>query len=121
MSRLVPALLGGLALLVLPCLAMAKAELRSSDPAADAVLAVSPQEVVLTFSEAIQPVYSFVAVLDGTGRRIDVGHVERDKAKATVIHVSLFARAQGTCRVNWRVVGLDKHNANGSFLFSVTP
>jgi hypothetical protein len=98
-------------------LALAKADLRSSDPAAQAVLTDSPREIVLVFSEPVEPAFSVVAVLDGNGRRIDVGHVERDSAKATVIHVPLFARAQGTCWVKWHVVGTDKHGASGRFFF----
>jgi len=97
--------------------ALAKVELRSSDPAPEAVLTASPQELVMTFSEPIQPAYSVVAVLDGNGRRIDVGHVERDPAKATVVHVPLFGRAQGTCRVTWHVVGSDKRSVSGRFVF----
>jgi methionine-rich copper-binding protein CopC len=98
--------------------AFAKAELRTSDPAPQAVLAAAPEEVVLTFSEPIEPFYSAVSVLDGSGRRIDVGHVERDRTMATVVHVPLFGRAQGTCWVNWHVVGTDKHSSTGRFFFS---
>jgi methionine-rich copper-binding protein CopC len=47
--------------------------------------------------------------------------VERDRAKTTVIHVPLFAKALGACRVNWRIVGTDGRSANGSFIFVVTP
>ena len=97
--------------------AQAKVELRSSDPAAEAVLATSPQELVMTFSEPIQPAYSVVAVINGNGKRIDVGHVERDPAKATVVHVPLFGRAQGTCQVTWHVVGGDKRSVSGHFVF----
>ncbi len=101
--------------------AKARADLRSSQPAAQAVLAVSPQEVVLTFSQAVEPAYSFIAVLDGNGRRIDVGHMERDPKKAGVVHVPLFGKAQGDCRVNWRMVGTDGRTTNGSFTFAVAP
>lgn len=116
------ALTGGLALavaLVMP--AMARADLQSSKPAAQAVLPVSPSEVVLTFSAPVEPAFSFVAVLDGTGRRIDVGHVERDAKKATVVHVPLFAKGEGACQVNWRMVGTDGRTTNGSFSFVVVP
>ncbi|PKU26079.1 copper resistance CopC family protein [Telmatospirillum siberiense] len=101
--------------------AMAKdrLDLRSSDPAAEAVVETSPSEVVLTFSAPVEPAYSFIAVLDGNGRRIDVGHMERDKTRAAVVHVPLFAKAQGPCLVNWRMVGREGQSANGSFSFVV--
>ncbi len=117
------AAIGGLSLTIVAATpAMARADLRSSNPAADAVLVVSPSEVVLSFSAPVEPAFSFIAVLDGNGRRIDVGHMERDsQQKATVVHVPLSAKAQGACRVNWRMVGTDGRSTNGSFSFVVAP
>ncbi len=109
------------ALLALPVPALARVALQSSNPPADAVLVVSPSEVVLTFSAAVEPAYSFVAVLDGSGRRLDDGHMDRDSKSAAVVHVPLFAQAQGTCQVNWRMVGADGRAVNGSFTFAVVP
>lgn len=96
-------------------------ELKASDPAAQAVLATPPSEIVLTFSTAVEPAFSFVAVLDGNGRRIDVGHMERDKTRANVVHVSLFGKAQGECLVNWRMVGKAGGNGSGRYTFSIVP
>lgn len=118
----VATLLGGLSSTIVSAApALARADLQSSVPAAQAVLAVSPDEVVLIFSAPVEPVYSFVAVLDGNGRRIDVGHMERDAKSPSVVHVPLFGKAQGTCLVNWRMVGTDGRTTNGSFSFAVAP
>lgn len=96
-------------------------DLLASEPAAEAVVVGSPSEVVLSFGAPVEPAYSFIAVLDANGRRIDVGYMERDKSKASVVHVPLFGKAQGPCQVNWRMVGRNGRSANGSFSFVIAP
>ncbi len=58
-------------------------------------------------------------MLDGNGRRIDVGHMDRDRADPLVIHVPLERPAAGLCRVTWRAVNRNGRAATGEFSFVV--
>lgn len=99
--------------------ASAHATLDQTDPADGAVLAKSPTEVHLKFSEDVRVTLSSVRVLDGQGKRVDRGntHVEVDQ---TLVAVGLKSNlARGTYVVAWSVVSADGHPVHGGFLFSV--
>ncbi len=51
--------------------AFAHAHLLRASPAAEAGTAVMPQEVSITFSEAIEPRFSTIEVIDAAGQRVD--------------------------------------------------
>ncbi|MDR3441182.1 copper resistance protein CopC [Telmatospirillum sp.] len=120
--RMAPALAAGILLCGYPggpATARNNLSLRASDPAAEAVLVVSPREVTLTFDQPVEPAFSAVAVLDGTGRRLDGGHMERDPVRVGVVHVTLERPASGVCQVKWKMVGAAGRTASGRFIFTV--
>jgi hypothetical protein len=100
---------------------LARNSLVDSDPAAGALLAASPAEVVLTFAEPIEPAYSSVAVLDGRRQRLDGGSMRRDPTQAGRVHVPLERPAAGSCQVVWKVVGKGGRLTSGRFTFQVGP
>jgi methionine-rich copper-binding protein CopC len=99
--------------------AYAHAHLKSTTPAANATLATPPTEVVIDFSEAIEPKFSSIEVKDAKGTRLDKNdaHLAPDNPKHLV--VSLNPLEPGTYAVDWKVTSVDTHKTHGSFSFKV--
>lgn len=101
--------------------AAAHALLERATPAAGSTVHQSPREVVLEFSESIEPAFSTVRVDDAKGARVDDGRAHVDAAHASILEVSLPTLAPGRYHVSWRVVSVDTHVTEGSFAFDVRP
>ncbi|HVH29355.1 MAG TPA: copper resistance protein CopC [Vicinamibacterales bacterium] len=94
------------------------AELLRSDPPSGSVLATSPRQISLWFSEPIDTIPDSISVTAADGTRVD----KRDAAVGgdpARLAASIELRAPGTYRVSWRVVSADGHPINGSFAFSL--
>ncbi|MFC7489337.1 MULTISPECIES: copper resistance CopC family protein [unclassified Knoellia] len=107
--------LSGLTLGALP--ASAHSRLISISPADGASVPASPQEIVLTFNEPINPQFVTVRVTDGEG-----GEVVGEKASTQGAKVTLPVGdpiAAGTYNVVYRVVSADSHPISGSTRFTV--
>lgn len=94
----------------------AHATLVSTDPVEGAVLETAPDQVLLTFDEAVRGVPDGVQVFDSQGELVD--------SSASVRGVELEITpseplADGTTVIVWRVVSEDGHPINGSLTFSV--
>lgn len=91
-----------------------------SNPAPNAVLASSPAQVEIYFSETLQPGLSSIAVYDSNGAVVDLGDVRVDPNDATRLTVSLRSLSDGVYTVSWKVVSAtDGHFTTGSFPFAV--
>ncbi|MDT0378884.1 FixH family protein [Streptomyces sp. DSM 42041] len=103
--------------------AAAHAVLTGSTPAAGAVVDAQPEDVVLTFSEAVQLSDDSVRVLAPDGSRADTGETrERSSASGGDARYATPLRdglADGTYTVAWQVVSADSHPISGAFTFSV--
>lgn len=103
--------------------AAAHAVLTGSTPAAGAVVDAQPEDVVLTFSEAVQLSDDSVRVLAPDGGRADTGETrERSGASGGEARYATPLRdglADGTYTVAWQVVSADSHPISGAFTFSV--
>lgn len=103
-------------LVALSAEASAHAELVETNPANGAHLDRPPQEVVLRFSEAVNPVRGGFSLLDDTGATVSKPAATAD---ATRIRLPLpSSLADGVYVVNWRVVSTDSHPIFGAFVFS---
>jgi copper transport protein len=117
-GRLVGGLLAALvlvAMLALPGRALAHAALVATDPADGAVLAQSPKQFSLTFSEPVSPLLLTLVRPDGsqialTSFRLNDQTVEIDNPETL---------RSGTHVLSWRVVSVDGHPVGGSALFSI--
>ena len=115
----VPAALFGLAALFAANPAFAHAHLRSSSPAAGAVL-VAPDNIDCNFTEALEGRLSSLSVRDGAGREVATGaSLAPSDAKQMVLKLPHLA--PGTYQVNWVAVSVDTHRTEGSFSFTVRP
>jgi methionine-rich copper-binding protein CopC len=108
--------------LAVASVAMAHATLDRALPRVGSSVQVAPERVELWFSEALEPAFSTVKVVDSGGRQVDRGDPsvdERDRAHLSVSMPSLLAG--GRYRVVWRAVSRDAHVTSGDFVFEVAP
>ncbi len=108
-----------LCLLSLTSTAAAHGALRRTDPRGGSTVKSASSQVRLEFTGAIEPAYSRVQVLDGGGRRVDLGDNRVDPDNRTLLRVSLPALPAGRYKVAWRVLSVDGHVTEGDFTFRV--
>lgn len=112
----------GLTWLILPGMASAHSELVSSTPAANASLPKAPEQIVMTFSEALDPATASVQLLDENQAPVDgVGPPTADRAGNTAT-VKLPKLKPGVYTVSYRVTSaVDGHSSAGIFAFLIDP
>jgi hypothetical protein len=121
MTRWLSSLLVFASAMTFVSLAGAHAFLDHATPAVGSAVRASPAQVKLWFTQKLEPAFSSVRVLDHSGRQVDKGDSQVDRADATLLHVSLPPLAPGTYRVAWRVLSVDTHVTEGDFTFNVIP
>ncbi len=98
----------------------AHALLRSSSPAAGAVLPQSPRAVTITFTEPPDPRLSTLRVLDQHGRQVATGPTRAVAGQPLQLEISLPKLPPGVYTVSWQTVSAsDGHVAEGAFAFGV--
>jgi hypothetical protein len=107
-----------LALLAAPAAASAHAMLDHASPAVGSAAATAPKEVVLSFTEKLEPKFSSIEVRDGKGAAMQTGKAGLGGGP-TELRVALKPLPPGTYKVIWRVLSVDTHRTNGSFSFRV--
>lgn len=95
---------------------------RSAAPAPNAVLASSPAEIRIGFSEPLVGAFSGLSVADQAGRPAAVGpsRVAADDPKALVAAVRT-PLGPGAYTVSWHAVAADTHHVQGHYSFQVKP
>jgi methionine-rich copper-binding protein CopC len=96
--------------------AFAHAFLKHANPGAGATPATAPKEVVLEFSEALEPVFSGVQVTDAAGHDMEAA---RPTVSGAFVRVSLKPLTPGAYRVNWHAVSIDTHRTEGAYQFMI--
>jgi copper transport protein len=98
----------------------AHALLLRSIPDANAALDRAPAQVELFFSEAVDPTFSAIKVLDANGQPVDNSDNQVDPVDATHLTVSLRSLPDGIYTVSWKALSAtDGHVTVGSFPFAV--
>jgi methionine-rich copper-binding protein CopC len=99
--------------------AKAHAFLDSALPRVGSSIQTAPQQVVLTFTQGVEPDFSRIEVDDASGGRVDDGaaHSEGDKTR---LAVPLKTLSPGRYTVIWHVTSVDTHKTQGRFNFTVT-
>ena len=97
--------------------AFGHAHLSKSTPAAGATVG-PPAEIVLSFTEPLEPAFSTIEVRDSMGKRIATGKAQ---VKDDVMRLQLNPLPSGRYTVNWRVLSVDTHKSQGNFVFTVKP
>jgi copper resistance protein C len=101
--------------------ASAHAFLDHASPSVGSTVRGSPAEVRLWFTEALEPSFSTLRVVDQGGAQVDQGNKAVDPSDRTLLKVSLRPLSPGSYKVVWRVLSVDTHTTEGSFSFSVAP
>jgi copper resistance protein C len=116
--QLARALIAGAALLAsVP--AAAHAVVTQSVPAKGAVLAVAPQEIVITFNEKVEKLFSTASLKTAAGVAVPTDKAKVDPADPAVLRLALPVLASGKYVVHWTAVGHDGHRLAGDIGFSV--
>jgi methionine-rich copper-binding protein CopC len=101
-------------------LAEAHAFLDHASPKVGSTITPAPKEVVLWFTQQLEPAFSSIEVRNEQGAAMTAG-------KATVggdrtqMRVRLKALPSGTYKVTWHVLSVDTHRTEGDFTFRVGP
>lgn len=97
----------------------AHAFLDHADPRVGSEVDRAPSRVTLWFSQALEPAFSSVKVLDASGKEVDRGGGKPDPSDPAVMRVAVPPLAPGKYRVVWRVLSADTHVTKGDFTFEV--
>jgi methionine-rich copper-binding protein CopC len=121
MSRLIPLSLVLAASLAASGPAFAHAELKTAVPPKNGTVRSPPTEVIIDYSEGVEPKYSSIEVQDSTGARVDTGDVHGAVGNNKRLIVGLKALSPGTYKVIWHATSTDTHKTQGTYRFTVAP
>ena len=96
--------------------AWAHAFLDHAEPRVGSTVPTAPRELVLVYTQNLEPAFSSVEVSDDKGARVDLG---KPSISASTMRVGLKQLPPGTYRVRWHVLSVDTHTTQGSFSFHV--
>ena len=105
-----------LSLFVTPAVANAHATLDHASPPVDSTSSSAPKEVVLYFTQQLEPKFSGADVQNSSGESVSSGSA---RASGTEMRIGLKALPPGTYKVIWHVLSVDTHRTQGSFSFRV--
>ena len=106
---------------MLPGIAAAHAMLESAIPPVGGTVHAAPAELQLSFSEAIEPRFSRVAVAGPGDATVNVGALHTDPANAKQLLVPVTKLGPGTYTISWHAVSVDTHRTQGTYHFIITP
>ena len=99
--------------------AFAHAHLVRATPAAGGTVQAAPTEVMLRFSEKLEPKFSSAVVRDSTGKQVNKADATVDQADRMIMRVVLPPLEPGVHKVEWRVMSADTNKVDGDFTFTV--
>jgi copper resistance protein C len=99
-----------------PVAARAHAFLDHASPLVGSTVATAPHEVVLTFTQNLEPAFSTAQVTDSSGARVDQGKAQ---VGGNTMTIGLKALAPGSYKVHWHALSVDTHTTEGAFTFHV--
>lgn len=107
--------------LFFPAVASAHAILLRSNPAADSVLSIAPQQVHMWFSEALNPAFSTAVVINAQNKRVDNQDAHVSPNDSTEMDLTLQSNLPPAVYiVIYRTdSAVDGHILRGSFIFSI--
>jgi copper resistance protein C len=107
------------ALLLGAGVAWSHAFLERAQPRVGSTVKAAPSQVRVWFTEALEPAFSTLEVVNQSGDRVDRGPARVDAASPAMLQVPLKPLGPGTYRVKWRVLSVDTHVTEGDFTFRV--
>ena len=101
--------------------AFAHAFVKTAVPPKNGTVRSLPTEVVIDFTEGVEPKYSTIEVLDSTGTRVDTGDVHGVEGNDKRLIVGLKPLTPGKYKVVWHATSTDTHKTQGNYQFTVAP
>ena len=101
--------------------ACAHAHLDRASPRVGSTVTPAPKEVVLWFTNQLEPAFSSIEVRNEKGAPVQTGKASVDRGNRTQMRVPLKALSPGTYKVMWSVLSVDTHRTQGDFTFRVGP
>ena len=98
--------------------ASAHAFLKTAIPAVGSTVQPSPGQVVIEFTEGVEPKFSTITVQDASGADVETGDVHLQGGN-THLAVALKPLQAGTYKVVWHATAVDTHKTEGNFSFTV--
>ncbi len=96
--------------------ATAHAFLDHASPLVGSTVSSPPREVVLTFTQSLEPAFSSVTVTNESGANVGEGKAQ---ISGTTMRIGLKATGPGTYKVHWHALSVDTHSTEGTFTFHV--
>jgi methionine-rich copper-binding protein CopC len=92
-----------------------------AEPTPGRTVKAPPTQVIMDFSEVVEPRFSSITVQDAQRQRVDKGdvHVAPDNPKRLVVDLKLLE--PGKYKVIWHAVSVDTHSTEGTYVFGVGP
>jgi methionine-rich copper-binding protein CopC len=104
--------------ILLPAAACAHAFLDHASPRVGSTVAAAPRELLLWFTEKLEPTFSTAEVRNAQGAVVS-SKAQVAGSDGTELRVPLKALPPGTYSVTWRVLSVDTHRTQGDFTFHV--
>ena len=98
--------------------AFAHAHLKSAAPAVGSTIRQAPDQVVIGFTEGVEPKFSTITVQDSAGTAMENGAVH-GQGDGQHLAVGLKPLAPGVYTVTWHATSTDTHKTEGKFTFTV--
>ncbi len=117
MTRIMPV---AACLAVLASQAGAHAFIKTATPAVGSTVAQSPPQVVIDFTEGVEPSFSSIALQDAQGAPVATG-APHLVGGDTHLAVDIKPLPPGTYTVVWHATATDTHKTEGKFTFTVQP
>ena len=112
------AFIGASLLLTVASPVWAHAKPEQMSPQANQVVA-APKEVQIDFSEALEPSFSSIEVLNAKGTQVNTASAKVDAKAEKTLRVALPVLPTGKYQVKWNAVARDGHRTHGDYSFSV--
>src|SRR5580700_7431296 len=94
-----------------PVAAQAHAFLDHASPLVGSTVPAAPHEVVLTFTQNLEPAFSTAEVTDSGGARVDQG---KAAVSGNTMTVGLKSLGPGSYKVHWHALSVDTHPPEGA-------
>jgi len=104
-----------------PQAASAHAMLMKAEPAVGASVSPAPAQLILHYSEGVEPRFTTVVVHDAAGVRMDSDNLQTAPGDPKTLVLGLQPLKPGDYRVDWHVTSVDTHKTQGHFSFTVAP
>ena len=96
--------------------ARAHAFLDHASPLVGSTVQAAPHEVVLTYTQNLEPAFSTAQVTDPSGARVDQGNAQ---VSGNTMRIELKSLRPGSYKVHWHALSVDTHTTEGTYTFHV--